>query len=515
MKRLLSILLAVLLVLAVLPFSVFATEGEMSENFKTFLNEEGKFEINCYVPETEEELGLIIDGVLCEYGNASYGNLNIDDMVFDLTVYLDEDFIESETHTVEFKFNTPDPKMVELVKGYIEKLPKGAIDQLGYPEPYHFSVTDLEVFNYWLSCTGKDSDINSLLSFSDEFKEYIDYKNFVMNARMGWDGAFSTGASGDVDFKYKGFVCGMAILGASADHVIYVPDNTPNTKEALLKAAQDRIDTYLGQKGKVELAHFGTALDAIYQYNYDFEIKMEWIDSNTTLQEYIDNNPQYDEYFSEQVGLEGVEKTDDSFIASINGVNYYFIIKADSDKMVTPSYFNVDVVTDVEVSSSNGNIPLDTMLEVEEINKGEEYEKIINILDVKDNQTFDIKLHSSTSEKYITKTENGEFQVKIPVPAELKGKTLTVYYVNSNGKVDEHTVTPDGEYAVFTTDHFSIYTLAEAKRVTSDKEISPETNTTDKVIPPTKDSTNIALETFLAIVALAAVAFIRKHGWSR
>ena len=46
-------------------------------------------------------------------------------------------------------------------------------------------------------------------------------------------------------------------------------------------------------------------------------------------------------------------------------------------------------------------------------------------------------------------------------------KSLVVYFVDNNNKVEEHEVsfkTIDGvKYAVFTTDHFSVYTLAPAK----------------------------------------------------
>jgi hypothetical protein len=56
---------------------------------------------------------------------------------------------------------------------------------------------------------------------------------------------------------------------------------------------------------------------------------------------------------------------------------------------------------------------------------------------------------------------NGQFEVRIPISEKFKGKNLIVYYVNDNGDIDEHKVSIKENFAVFNTDHFSIYTLAE------------------------------------------------------
>ena len=58
----------------------------------------------------------------------------------------------------------------------------------------------------------------------------------------------------------------------------------------------------------------------------------------------------------------------------------------------------------------------------------------------------------------IEKLDNGKFEVRIPIPESMKGKTLIVYYFASDGT--KHPYEVDG-YAVFETDHFSTYTLAE------------------------------------------------------
>lgn len=89
---------------------------------------------------------------------------------------------------------------------------------------------------------------------------------------------------------------------------------------------------------------------------------------------------------------------------------------------------------------------------------------------------FDIKLYSESTNKYVTKLENGTFEVKIPLDPKFEGKNLVVYYTDEAGKVTEYTVTVKDGYATFTTNHFSIYTLA----VKTNNNTKPEKDETPK-----------------------------------
>lgn len=64
-------------------------------------------------------------------------------------------------------------------------------------------------------------------------------------------------------------------------------------------------------------------------------------------------------------------------------------------------------------------------------------------------------------EKHITKLDDGSFEVKIPITEDFEGKDLVAYYVKDNGEKETYTVDTTSEpgYAIFTTTHFSIYTL--------------------------------------------------------
>ena len=135
--------------------------------------------------------------------------------------------------------------------------------------------------------------------------------------------------------------------------------------------------------------------------------------------------------------------------------------------------------SDVFISSNNSIIPLDTALNVQEITSGQYYDKILKLLSTSNFKIFDIKLFSNNKNSYISKLDNGEFIVKIPVPETLKGKQLVVYYIDESGNKETYSVTVEDDYLVFKTKHFSEYTVAEL--ADTSKETIHNPNTYDNV----------------------------------
>ena len=425
---------------------VLAIAEQFSKDFQSILNEKNQLVLNRYKPTTEEDSYMLLDALMMKY------HVEMETVKFDFywptynseeeTIYcslIDKDTREVlETHKVKLVFEYDKSMKVEIDK-IIEKLPKGE-DMGGWFDTYYFKVTDMELINYWLTCTETnwETNINKLINYSDEFKKQIGYKNFSLDTRMGDGDFFYTEAAGIADFKYKGTVYGAVDLGARAEHIFYVP----NDAQDVLAAAQKRIDDYLGA-GKVKL---------------------------------------------EETTIPGT--TEKCYKTKINDIEYLLLIEKDSSKMVTPTYQNIDVATDIAVLSDDSSIPLDTMLEVEKLTSGTEYNKIMQALDVKKSETFDIKLHSGSLDKYVTKLEDGQFEVKIPISDDFKAEPLVVYYVDGNNKVTEHQVTVKDKYATFVTDHFSVYTLAVAK-------------TADAIVkaPPTGDAQGMWMWTVVALVS--------------
>ena len=179
---------------------------------------------------------------------------------------------------------------------------------------------------------------------------------------------------------------------------------------------------------------------------------------------------------------------------------YLFIIVKDSNSMIKPTYKTSDLGTDVTITSEASSIPLDTLVQVEKLTSGEEYEKIIKVLNNINIESFDVNLYSKSLEDYIRKLEDGTFEVKIPISEKFKGKekNLVVYYISDDGKIEPFTVETKDGYAVFTTNHFSTYTLA----------------TTNDVLPPkTGDGiTTYFIIGLISMLGLAAVAlYIKKQ----
>ena len=108
---------------------------------------------------------------------------------------------------------------------------------------------------------------------------------------------------------------------------------------------------------------------------------------------------------------------------------------------------------------------------------------------------FDLQLFSKSIGN-ITKLDNGSFEVRLPISEKFKGKDLIVYYVDNNNKVTEYKVTVDGDYAVFETNHFSVYTLAE------------NTTEADEENPKTGD--NIMLYVSMLLISGLGLGYLKK-----
>ncbi|MBO5239768.1 MAG: LPXTG cell wall anchor domain-containing protein [Lachnospiraceae bacterium] len=164
--------------------------------------------------------------------------------------------------------------------------------------------------------------------------------------------------------------------------------------------------------------------------------------------------------------------------------------------MVTPTYKTVDAVSQVAITSGSPEIPLDSGVRASKLTSGATYESVISKLNVEDNVTFDLKIYSFSNDKYISSISKDKFKVSIPLTDELKGKDLVAYYVGSDGKITKYEVEIVDGCAVFYTDHFSIYTIAETTT-----EAGSKTNGS----PKTGDNTNLILLFGLLLVSTSGL----------
>ena len=485
----------------------------MSDHFKSMLTD-GKIIVPSAEPETEEAEYAYLMGYLCmfETEDVYYYPERISDGVYDIAGWMQiEPYDMTEEHRVEVVFEADlDSKAAAVAEDVVDKIPYKILDSWEWEgETYYnycspFIITDLEIVNMWI--TGYDRDNATFhrhtVNYSSELKKYLANTNVEFRVTM-------LGAGLDTDLYNE--ACGEAVLliddimyaaapysvYAQVEHIVYVPDGTATDKDSLMAAAQKRINEYLGNDSKVKITYGGA---------YD-TLSNKWWD---------EDDEAYQAEMMEYLGLETAPEH--YFIATSGDMQYNFLIMADSSKMMELTYKTVDASTNVVISSDSAEIPLDTSMRANQLTSGAEYDKVIETLGVEENVTFDLKLYSQSTESYVSKLETGKFEVQIPISDALKDKNLVAYYVDENDNVVEYEVTVKDGNAVFETDHFSIYTIAEgvysgnagsdSNTETPDLENNLGGSTSDEEakVPQTGDSTSVVVWMMILVVGGCAIA---------
>lgn len=324
-----------------------------------------------------------------------------------------------------------------------------------------YNVSDLEIISYWLNG-------GSILYYSNDLMSTLGYKNFEnfsFDVRAGDNSSFNIVEAGILKFIYNDTIYFMAdFVEVDGNNIIYVEDNTSDND--LMKSAQTRIDNYFG-KDKVKLVDAGKLEEFLNSYVLD---NQDIIDEMYEYNESMKNLPGYVAKTKEEIAnqlkdemrsmvSDILEENEHIYKVIIGDNTYYTLIRSDSSKMLETTYRTSDILTDVSISSSNKTIPYDALVNVRKITDGETYKKILDILKLTDSEMYDLKLFSKSLDNYVSKLVNGSFEVRIPIKDEYKNKNLVAYYVDDNCKVTEYEVTVKDGYAIFNTDHFSIYTL--------------------------------------------------------
>ncbi|MEE1238820.1 MAG: hypothetical protein UHO61_02725 [Acutalibacteraceae bacterium] len=529
--------------------SWYVREKEYSDEF-TKLFPDNKLVVNSVPPTNEDELYTVIESLYSEY-TEEYG-VDIfftaggfsDDYSKCEVAFIGDDGLE-EIHTLDMVWNY-DSTALEKAKDFIKNFPE---------DINFFNVTDLELINYHINSNpDSESTVDSLANYSSQLRSYLKNSNFSFDVdiRGGVDDTFVTERIGIAKLTYNGTVYYTnPYLGARGEHAICVPSSTGNTPQELLAAAQKRVDDYIG-KGKVTitlgektvteyyndtLAEYDAAIAAAQQTINTAQAAIDALDENDPqnleqisnyriaimyAQIAINSQTGYKQYFTESFREDGdlyfLNSAEGGYLfdVKIGEETYQFIVIKDDTKLAVPTYASVDLSTSVEVKTDSSEVPLDTAVEVEKLTSGEEYSRIIKAIGTESGEMFEIKLYSSSLDKYITKLENGKFEVKLPVPEKFQNKTLAVYYVDADNKVTEHQVTVKDGFASFVTDHFSIYTLAEKATTTAEetkqedtKNTETETETKTEPLPKAGDNSQIALWIALAFVS-ACLLFSTK-----
>lgn len=359
--------------------------------------------------------------------------------------------------TIKAVYNEPSKEVKTEVNHVLDKIS----DKIGenLDEETGFLLEDLYLINY-LNVSEGGRDDSKALNFSKDLIALTNGSNisYKFDSRLG---SFTpTGlwgfSGGKVIVYHDGVAVGTTNIGLTTSHVIYVSSDTKDTDEARIEAALKRIKEYLGTNVDVKIEVGGT-LDSLN------EDEFTWKDHG-----FIDEKTSGANYYN----------------ITIRGEVYKFAIcKKDDKKLETPEFLASDVTSNITIKSTSTEVPLDTAITVKEV----ESDEIKEALGTNKYTAYDISLYSNAKDAKITKLENDKFIVSVPVPKNLKGKDLVVYYVNDNGKKEEHVSTIKDNIVSFETNHFSTYVL------------------TEKVIENPNTLDNVGMNAFIGFISLIGI----------
>ena len=498
MKKTMKIIVLVAIVL----FALFLLQNKVFATTIDEVLEEGKITIKSVPPATESE-GYLISEVVSELYEGYYIDVSTYNDTYTKATLTNFDGTVQKEVDIVYEY---DKDVKKVVDGIMAKLPEDQID---------FTLTDMEYLKYRidtidLEVQSPEDEIN-IATYCGELKKFIDYKNFSVEPRMGDDGYFFTYKAGNATFKYDDTVYGVAdMLGVYAKSVIYVKDDETdieNTiKKKISKMCPDREVTV--EKTEMTIENFLAGERQGFESYYD---QSPWLEYGFSTKENYVETMMNEYYYNEDAPCNFIMDAEEyTYGIQIDNAIMEFVVVKDSSKVKDeiPLVTN-DVNTNITVSTTSKAIPLDTLISVAKITSGDEYDKIIKILDVTNSETFDLKLYSKSAGDYITKLDDGTFEVKVPISEALKGKNLVAYYVTANEAVEEYEVTVKDGYAIFNTDHFSIYTLAE-KAEESEKE--PEEEKGEKDDTPKTGTTDLMSYALIAtIISAAGIVILKKN----
>ena len=425
------------------------------EDFDALYNEivdNGVIYLDTVVPQNRNDYEFMLTYAVGKYETNDmdlYIEYNENDLTSCyLRIYSKEDFSNSKTYKVEVVFNPSNENIQKKVFEYTSKFP--ILDD--YEENF-IRMDDLDVINYYYNIKNFDDlffdvKIGQIINYSSEVKEILSNTNITaaFDSRRGVLNDYSIMAAGSIILLYNDFVYGQAYeVGVASNNIIYIPDDTENTREAFIAAAKKRIDSYLGNDS-VKITYGGQLLD-IDDSDWIFPLE-EMVNVDNTIGEY--------------------------YIFNINNKEYKFFIEKNSDKMRNGEFYTVDINSNAIINSNSPDVPLDSMINFENVSKNSnEYKQILNFLGLNDAIVANIKLYSNSKDAYITKLENGKFKVYFPITKNMEDRDLRAYYITDENKIEEYSVDIIDGYAIFETNHFSTYTIGE--KINSSYIENPET----------------------------------------
>ena len=179
---------------------------------------------------------------------------------------------------------------------------------------------------------------------------------------------------------------------------------------------------------------------------------------------------------------------------------------------------STDKETNIQFEASKDVVPANTVLEAKIVNDETTLNQIrVSMQDTSTKYvTYDITLKSNN----VAIQPNGKVQVSIPIPKDFDKNNLVVYRIEPSGNKIAYEIKLKSingqDYAVFETDHFSNYVLAEKlieTTTTNQEQQKQPTKQEHKLDNEPKTGYNISKELgiVLLVITIAIVVTIRRY----
>ena len=329
-----------------------------------------------------------------------------------------------------------------------------------FPDDASFALTDIEFLKYYVDTMESDNYLN-MGTYSSALKKAVGYKNFEIEPRLGDEGPLYWAQGGNATFKYNGTIyASKPLVMITGRHIVYLPKGTTDIKKAL----EDKLGKYFKVEDVTSIGSKETFLNEMRagEIEYFNSYYYQYAPAGMTADQFADDFMN-SYFYGEDAPMKIIADCEDEmYNVTLNGYGLDLLVLL-TDENTDPTFTSNDILSDVTIETDS-YIPLDTLIQVAKLTSGTEYDKIVNVLNSSNIDVFDLKLFAKSTGSYVTKLDNGTFQVKLPIKEEFKNQDIKLYYINEAGEKEEIPVTISGDYAVFETNHFSTYTLvAEPK----------------------------------------------------
>lgn len=187
--------------------------------------------------------------------------------------------------------------------------------------------------------------------------------------------------------------------------------------------------------------------------------------------------------------------------------NIKYVITNSSEDTKTPISLSNN---EIKMDTTTNVIPENTKLLVEEVTSGNNYNIVSKALETDVNKfvLYDISLESNNAKIQ----PNGKVKISIPVPNGFDKSNISVYRVENNGNKIEYATKiekmEEKEYAVFETDHFSNYVIAEKiTKIEQPQETQKQENLQHKLDNEPKTGIINVVSIVSVIVAVSFIGF--------